>query len=1505
MAYEPAPELSDEVDITSQFTSNNWQSSAIDLGFKFPFYGEDYEQIHVCSYGGLSFNTISGNIASMVPSADGCEGLGYISAFATSGKLTMGGNSKVTYGHKDGKFVVKFKNVQLSMNGGWGTTTASFHMTLSPNGDIATYYDDYTPENVFDEGHDIFVGVSDVKAEDYFVVTDAEHYYKVPGYESVYKNFRTGAAVRIVAPGKSMIEGLSSTNGYVGIGESQEITATLKANDKLNAGELVNNLVILTNDPSASSKNVVFKANIVGDNLKPKAQLDSESVDFGDVFLTSVQNKSVLLKNNGKDVLHVKSVTVEGGKFSVDVSVKDGFDVNAGDGKDIVITLPTETKGAVEDVLTIAYTDGTKTSVPLKGKVIGTPIFKAEPEVVSVETPYGVDVDQTFKFSNAGDEQMRFEVQPADWFTFKDMTADDQNASVSYTYSSKVDGGDVDYSWVDITKDFTAHMPYSYFSEKTDYKEVELPFEFPFFGKKYKTMYIYNTGFVSFDKPAEDYKQFPEPPTDFPSTETFYKNIIAPFWGNHAMATYSTDGVFYKDCGDHVVVSYKNYGNSMMMGMNFEVIINQDGTFKFQYKLDENGMMIGVYGHAGVMDHSGTRGLDVPKTNVTSGNALMFYPVKTYAVNPGKSAEVPVTILANQLADQYSYALNVKTNVPGQETTQIPVNLNITGKAEPVFPETVEVEQVAGVYNPDGVEFNVVNKGSQAFAITNIHSDLFDMDPTTYQQKANLMVWADANAGGDGPDIGDGDLGLLAADKSNMAWMPYTEGQPIVVGKDTVKFAIVAQGQDIEDTKYPLTFTWQSMDGEDHVVNSTIHYNMTNYPELAFVEGDKDVHLTATDDAKQVASLSIGNAGLYDLKYTLRLDPSGNDEGNDSGSDEPGGDIDWGSVYAAQPSKALAKKVLSLNAEKIEAKTVLKQLGVKSRKSSTKDDQYFIYDVPSKEFAQTYNTLYHPVMNPVSAAQSSVLGAGANHLDENFIAATRFESPAEGFNLTDLYFAGTIGNLENVDIEAYVVLGNDITNKDKIIGRGKLHVDKEEPNKNTGSYTGMARMLTFDKPIYINPSDTFYVAVKYPAGYPYNAVMASKDGEMETNRYMAYMSDFGGWTDIEAAYDSQYNYGAFGYFMTCVEHEKGEPWIKLLSDTQGVIAPEDMKEIQFEINPKSTYFAKDNKATLVIKSNDPQSPLVNCHVYLDKNGAPTVEATNSTVYAQEGSETVIPVVVYDQDGDGFSIKFEDKLGAVSVKNFSNDMDTQDGITVTEDGTYQVEAGLGVQFQVALSPDYGTAGTHTLSIVAIDDKGNEVQKDINYTVEHVNRAPEFVGPAELTLKVGETSGQYNYADLFKDADGDEMTYSVELENQALATIYKSEDGIIVAAKQVVGTTNINVKATDAEGASTIGVIALTVTSTTGIDQVETVVSKGDVTVDGDASDGNLDVTIGIDAYNVALAVYSNAGQLLAKKILKDIHAGDKVSMALGKVAGGVYHLVANVDGKTSTVKFATK
>ena len=1500
--YEPAPELADEKDITSQFTNDNWQSGPIKVGFKFPFYGKDYDEIYVSSYGGVSMQQMDGRISCMVPTGDCVQGLGYISAYANSGWMDMGANSKITYGHKNGKLYVKFKDVVTpATNGAGETTTISFHMALCPDGSVEVFYDDYNPAGVFGSGGHNFVGVSDIAAADPCIFVDANKVQEGnDGLDAPYYDIVTGSAIKIVAPAKSMIKSLSSTDGYVGNGESKEIKVTLAANDELVAGPLTNYLTVITNDPINPSSTVKLTANIVGDNLKAEAALDSASVDFGKVFRTSAQQRTVLLSNNGKDALQVAGVSVKNGKFTLAEEMKAAFSVPAGQGKDIVVTLPTAEKGTVEDVLVITYQDGTTKEIPLKAEVIGNPTWKSNPESLKVETPYGTNVEKTIQVTNEGDENLAFSVEPASWFSASDLEAAGKS-SVDYVFKSKLDGFDIPYNWVDITNDYTEHMPYAYYIDKTDFKKVELPFEFPFYGKKYKSMYIYNTGFVSFDAPVEDYKQFPEPPASLPTTETFYTNIICPFWGNHSMNTPSSDGVYYKAKDDEVIVSYKNYGNTMMQGMNFEVILRKDGTFKFQYNVDPDGFQLGVFGLCGIMDHTGTRGITPADMYITDGNAVEFSPYKNYVVAPGEQVEMPVELKANQLADTYDYELNVTTNDPSRASVKIPVTLNITGEAQAKFPEIINVEQPVdeNAMDPSYYEFYVVNKGTKAFTITDVASEMFtgsesddpDVEPSAPEGELEVYTAQSNNGGDDGIDPGPM---ALAADAAK-AWVPYKSGMmaPIVVGTDTVKFRIAPYNvYEVHKKDFPLVFTVEGLNEETHT--STIKLNITEAPVMAF--DPEELHIeNVASDYKGTRTVNLKNDGEYKLTYSLSLDPSGRDAGNvDDGSNGPAPAYN----VISYPSEDVAKNFVATCVEKISGKKgMVKALGLKK----VKDDQKFIYDLPA---GYEGNALYYPVLNPVANAQAALMGTGATALDENFYAATRYEAPAEGFNLTHLYFVGTVGDLENVDIEASVILGNDVTATEKTIGHGKIHIAKEEPRED-GSYQGAARMLEFDNPIYINPADTFYVVLKYPAGYKGSAMMATKDGDMETNRYMAHLKSLGGWVDIEALYDNAYSYGAFGYFMTCIEKEKGEPWIKLLNEKkEGEIAPGEALPVQFEVNAKSAYFAKNNKATLVVKSNDPYNKLYNYHIYLDKNAAPVITAPEGETTVPEASKAMVPVTVADAEGETFTVSLNDADGIASVESYANEDGTQEGISESN-GTYTVEAGGSLKLNVALVPDYGTAGKHTFTVNAKDESGNVSSVVVNYNVEHTNRAPKYVGPADLALKGGETSAQYYFADFFEDADGDVMTFSAQIADPSLAALYQSENGIIIAAKLVSGSTNINVVATDANGASTTGVIALTVDAATGISNVVAGASKGDVTVNGDAENGNLNVTIGADADKVVLSVYSNAGQLMAQKTLQNVHAGDKASVALGKVAAGVYHLVANVDGKTSAVKFVAK
>lgn len=1439
--YDNNPELNNETDITSQFNNNVWQSEALDLGFLFPFYGKTYSKAYVTSHGSIEMQTTDGNIQCIVPTATCVGGLGYISAFANSGKLSLGANSKITYGRQDGKFTVKFKDVLTgSLAGNGEYLPVSFHFSLCSDGSIEFFYDNYDPETVFGAGENIFVGVSDIECADPFVVTDADAVHAEN--TTLYKNIKTGSAIKIVAPSQSMIDGLSSTNGVINIGESKQITVTASAAEGTYAGELKNNLMLMTNDPEQPGTNIVIKANIVGDNLRPVAVLDSTSVNFGDVFRTSKAVRTVLLHNNGTDVLTVKSVKAENGKITVAEDVTKEFTIAPGNGKDLAFTLPTETEGEVSDNIIVTYGDETTVTLPVKGKVIGVPEWSLSPESIDESTPYGVNINKDLTITNNGNETLKFSVEPSLWVDMTDLTSN-ENSSIEYICKSASDYSDIEYNWIDLTSDPEAtHQDMSYYLDKTDYYKVELPFEFPFFGKKYKTMYIYNTGFVSFSEHT-DYKEFPEPPAEIPTTETFYTNIIAPFWGNHTMGTAEDDGTYYKVEDDHVVVSFVNYGNSVMIGMDYQLLLYKDGHYKFQYHLQDNGMMIGVYGLAGMQDETGTRGMQLPDQYINTGNAVEIYPVKSFSVAAGENVTIPVEIKADSLANVYNTELTFNTNVPTQPVVKLPITLNITGEAEPVFPAKVGGEAVANSYTyPELVyDFEVKNNGSKAFKLTNAE---FNADGSLPAMLSVYTTYTD-------PWFGTTTTG----------WMQWAPGMQIEVGKEPVKFQIHYFDDGTPVTvNTPITFTTEGLSESTHTV--PFELNLTEAPAITFDKPEIVIN-NVSDNYTGQETMTIKNEGKYKLTYSLRMDPNGVGE-TIPDTENPGGGIMPGfmniladSLTQAQRNNFIKEKATSITPfEKFDG---------------------FIYDVPDVDCS---NLLYYPIM-PIENPQTLLVGTGSDDLSNNFRAATRYTAPAEGFSLTHLYFVGTIGDLENVDIEASVIGSSDVTS-DRVIGHGKLRVEKEEPY--SGTYFGEPRMLEFDKPVYINPNDTFYVVLKYPAGYPHSAIISAKAERVREGRYMAWFKDLG-WIDLGEELYNSYS-SSMGYFMTCVEMQPGKPWIKLLNDkTEGEIAVGESLPVNVEINAESTYFDRDNKAVIVIKSNDPAQPVVNYPITLNKNSAPVVTGPEGTTTVPEASTADMNITVEDLDGDAFSVTLADESGISSVAGCT----ITDGSETTDaevtDNKVSVPAGKKLNVTMKLAPEYGSAGLHNVTVTATDAQGNIVTKNVPYNVEFTNRAPVYEGEQELNVYIGKNTGIIAYESVFSDPDGDAMTFTASMPDNKFAELMTNSNGYLLSGV-AGGNTELTLTATDAAGAKTTVKLPVSVTDATGIGSVTT---DKEVSVYPNPVIDNANVTMAESATNVNYYVYDNAGQLVKTAHADNKAAGEAQAIDMSGCAKGVYRI----------------
>ena len=132
---------------------------------------------------------------------------------------------------------------------------------------------------------------------------------------------------------------------------------------------------------------------------------------------------------------------------------------------------------------------------------------------------------------------------------------------------------------------------------------------------------------------------------------------------------------------------------------------------------------------------------------------------------------------------------------------------------------------------------------------------------------------------------------------------------------------------------------------------------------------------------------------------------------------------------------------------------------------------------------------------------------------------------------------------------------------------------------------------------------------------------------------------------------------------------------------------------------------------------------------------------------------------------------------------------------------------------------------------------------------------------------------------------------------MATVYTSDEGFIIVAKKE-GVTTVKVTATDASGATTQQDVTVTVSGASGINGVTT----DDGTINVNANGNSLVVTVNGSVGKADISVYNSVGQLLAKKTLKNLQAGDAISFDVATVPG-VYTLNLVLDGKSTTMKYA--
>lgn len=1192
-------DLLNATDVQNQLQgSRDFWTEGVDIGFKFPFYGKEFEKVYIGQYGCLSFSGEEGTMHSCgVPeSSSTCSsGLDLITALGKA--CSYSPQSKVVYSRQGGKFIVSYENVIPV-----ASTPVSFRIALSPNGDIEVWYKEYDPYSVLNPDG-IFLACVDYDVEDPFTITDSD----VTRHEGLdlWMNIGPGTAFKILAPGKNMIRNVTPNSGVVAINSTQTIEVELSADSSMNSGPLNNLLALLSNDPDQGASIIRFDANITGSYYKPELSLDQDTLRFGEIMQTAEEVRAITLKNSGKDGIDITAISVSDPSFSLKNKALP-FTLAAGTSEDIYITAPSSQKGSFETGLTVTPAEGSPLKAHILVTVVEAPDIQLTPASFT-ETVEGDSMAQVnLAIKNTGESTLKYSIVPTTLF-YPLNDSIKAGESIDYIFASSFDNQAINYQWEDISATYDVYKNADFLLENMSF-EQELPFPFTFYGKTYDKIYIYGPGFITF-------KKFPKLemwPEEFSADFTPY---IAPYWGHHTPSPreYALDptmppGVYYKEEAERVIISYIDYSNAMSLGLCYQAILYKNGNIKFQYKVLEGGIQWANFGINGLA----YEGSEYEKTRMTltdryldmtsEPNAIEFYPVKTSELAVGETAEMTMEINTTGLmAGDYYSADVIRTNVPTKPEVELPLYLTITGTAAGSWPEKLDMPDIPIGSWSMPYEFTFRNTGTAAYHITGVtcktieNVDPFDPWATP---DFDVQYWM---TGGGGIDPGP-----LAANVQprnggfvSILQLPVSELNPLTVGKEPQKFAIQVFNANEFMEKIDTLIVNTDLPGYE-TIRIPLRYAIVDIP-VATVNPEKIDLYASSKSFTCDTTIEISNTGNYKLSYTVDL--SFNEASSQAAS-------------AGMP--VMTKQQILSNGV---GKGTLEVLPV-TRAEGYTDSLTYAFDM------------------------KTLLVIGPKETDlQNYIACTEYIAPEKGFNISTIKFYGSLGNLESEEFMAEVRIGSSFSNN-SVLTTGKV-VATGGPEITQGQAMITLKTIELDRPAYINPGEKFWVYVYLKPGTM--AAMSSLDDDPVTGRFV--LGTNTGWEDLTGLIES---YGILGWLQKIYEKETSSSWLTMEAQ-DSTLQPQESATITLHVNAGLTRYEAGNTANVIIKSTDPQNPTITVPVRLTKNTAPVITQTDKNISVKEEQEATVKFTVVDNEKDHFDLTLEDETGIATLERDSNNV----------------------------------------------------------------------------------------------------------------------------------------------------------------------------------------------------------------------------------------------------------
>ncbi|WP_281613159.1 S8 family serine peptidase [Flammeovirga sp. SubArs3] len=686
--WEELDGMEGTVDVSNQFKENPFLDFVeVELGFQYPFYDTLVDKMYMSHIGLIAVDDkdpVNGSWGELLGSSFTSNG--YFAIYYEYFDLLY--DSKILYKTFDDKVIFEYKNVHSKVTYGESGDPLTFQLVLHYNGHAEMRYLDLSYSNIKSIGPMLGMESPDKKDGIYFY--DKSHQPNFL-FEKQWQN----VWIDINYPGPQIVSNLSQTNGFVGVGESKEITFDVNT-DGLVEGMNTQFISVENNDPFQQIAH--FQINVdINEGGEAIVKTSEKAIDFGPVYKGSDKMIMLTFLNEGNSNTDIVSTTFEENtKLSVD---KSTFELRAKLGTQVKLYLNTDELGEINEQVTFTQENGDTHVFEVKANIVKAPNIALNYTVDPFVLPTGDKDEFTVEISNLeSDTTLRVLVEGSNWVYEKaaDVEVNALPDLRDFTYFSKdndralaglEDKDAPTFKWIDIVNNGGTKLE---FDQSTMSAEVEFNKPVPFYGKMYDKAWMGYPGIITFSEPTQ---LVPIINNIIPYADGF-NNFIASLWGLTGYDYFDENlakGIYFYQDDEKVVFTYHRWVHSFGEGagglVDTQTIIYFDGRIKIQYKTINQGTVDfwNQYLVIGLENEDGTEGVltSYGKSLAKDKLVIEYHPSTVMNVEAGETKEVTFEVNAHDMvAGNYYTDLTFLNHTPGKENISIPVELEVTADSK-------------------------------------------------------------------------------------------------------------------------------------------------------------------------------------------------------------------------------------------------------------------------------------------------------------------------------------------------------------------------------------------------------------------------------------------------------------------------------------------------------------------------------------------------------------------------------------------------------------------------------------------------------------------------------------------------------------------------------------------------------------------------------------------------------------------------------------------------------